>query len=261
MDTDSAWEEWGRSDPYFGVLTNEKFRNRNLTADAKAEFFASGEAHVQHVLDVCRRHFDPVFTPRRVLDFGCGTGRLVIPFARIAAEVVGLDVSDAMLAEARRNCESRGLANVRLQKSADDLASVGGSFDLVHSFIVFQHIPVTRGMQILEQLLSRLRSGGLAAVHLTYSKASFRASGGISPQVTSPITTGLQEAGRRLERGLRRVVRRRLSLKPEMQMNPYNANAILFRIQDLGVREAFVEFTDHDGDLGTMLYFRRPGAA
>lgn len=257
MNTDQSWEEWGRRNPYFGVLAHKKFRSENITDDAKAEFFATGEEHVRHVLDVCRRHFDPNFAPQRVLDFGCGTGRLVIPFAKTAAEVVGLDVSDSMLVEARRNCESRGIVNVQLLKSTDEVAGSIGDFDLVHSFIVFQHIPAARGMGILLALLRRLRPGGLAAVHITYSKKSFRRSGGANPYLTRPISARFHDLGRRLERTLRRAIRH-LPPDPEMQMNPYDANRLLFSIQDLGIREAFLEFTDHGGTLGTMLYFRQP---
>ena len=40
--TDAAWEYYGRTDPYFGVLTADEFRTANLTADAKRAFFAVG---------------------------------------------------------------------------------------------------------------------------------------------------------------------------------------------------------------------------
>lgn len=257
MGTDQAWEAWGKQNPYFGVLADKKFRSENITPDAKAEFFATGEEHVRHVLDVCRRHFDHGFTPQRVLDFGCGTGRLVIPFAQTGAEVVGLDVSESMLAEARRNCESRGLVNVQLLKSTDDVADSIGEFDLVHSFIVFQHIPVVRGVHIFRKLLGHLRPGGLAAVHLTYSKKSFRRTCGANPYLTRPILSRLHGLGRRVERIMRRWIRR-LPPDPEMQMNTYDANSLLFSVQELGVQELFTEFTDHGGTLGVMLYFRRP---
>ena len=42
------------------------------------------------------------FDPRSVLDAGCGTGRVAIELARHGIEVVGVDVSSSMVAEARR---------------------------------------------------------------------------------------------------------------------------------------------------------------
>jgi SAM-dependent methyltransferase len=42
------------------------------------------------------------FTPRSVLDAGCGTGRVAIELARHDIDVVGVDVDASMIAEARR---------------------------------------------------------------------------------------------------------------------------------------------------------------
>src|SRR5690606_30137204 len=100
MDTDNEWEEWNKTDPYFSVLTNPKFRRQVLTEEAREEFFNSGREDINKVMAICRQHLDPAFTPRRALDFGCGVGRLVVPLSRLAAQVVGLDVSQSMLAEA-----------------------------------------------------------------------------------------------------------------------------------------------------------------
>jgi ubiquinone/menaquinone biosynthesis C-methylase UbiE len=99
MSTDIEWEKWGLQDPYFSVLTNPKFRRGEMTAEAKQDFFFSGRYHVDQVMSACRRFIDPEFTPERVLDFGCGVGRLVLPFATIAREVVGVDISEAMLTD------------------------------------------------------------------------------------------------------------------------------------------------------------------
>lgn len=262
VDTDRDWEAWGSRDPYYGVLTDERFRGRNLTPDTRAEFFASGREHVGHVLDVCRRHLDPGFSPGRVLDFGCGTGRLVIPFAAVAREVVGLDVSASMLAEARRNCEAAGLGNVTLLRSDDELSNAAGGFDLVHSFIVLQHIDADRGLRIVERLLARLAPGGIAALQLTYSKRRYRGTRGASPERRGTLGAAIRRAGRRIEAGIRGLVRGgRADRDPGILMSDYDANAVLFMIQELGVGELFAEFTDHGGALGTMLFFRRPPAS
>jgi SAM-dependent methyltransferase len=42
------------------------------------------------------------FSPRSVLDAGCGTGRVAIELDRHGIEVVGVDVDPSMIAEARR---------------------------------------------------------------------------------------------------------------------------------------------------------------
>src|SRR5580658_5668052 len=108
LTTDAAWEQWGQRDPYFGVITNPKFRRAGLTAQARDEFFLSGHAHAEWLMDRIHRYIDPAFTPTSVLDFGCGVGRTLIPLAMLAKEAVGLDVSPSMLLEARKNCDRSG---------------------------------------------------------------------------------------------------------------------------------------------------------
>ena len=111
MTTDTEWQAWGIRDPYFAVLTNPKYRTDALTPDAKLEFLASGRKTVEMVLNACRGYFGAHFAPQRVLDFGCGVGRLSIPFAAEAREVVGMDVAESMLAEARLNCQAQDCHN------------------------------------------------------------------------------------------------------------------------------------------------------
>jgi SAM-dependent methyltransferase len=241
MSTDIAWEEWGRRDPYFGVITDPKFRQSRLNEQIKQEFFESGEANVSHVLATIRKHINPEFMPRAVLDFGCGVGRLLVPFAAVADDVVGLDVSPSMLNEARLNCEKRELHNVRLLTSDDSLSGLSDTFDLIHSSIVFQHIPVQRGRNIFDKLLQHLRPGGVCALQLTYSKACFADTHGSAPPAVSSSESLTPMSSNNAD--------------PVMQMNPYNMNEILFLMQRRGVRQFHAEFSDHGGELGVFVFF------
>jgi SAM-dependent methyltransferase len=250
MSTDSAWEEWGRRDPYFGVITDPKFRSSGLNEHVKQEFFESGESHVHHVLATIRKHIDPQFSPRAVLDFGCGVGRLLVPFGKIADEVVGLDVSPSMLHEARRNCDERRLHNVRLLPSDDTLSALSSSFDLIHSCIVFQHIPVERGRDIFAKLLQHVRPGGVGAVQMTYSKTSLAGTRGVAPPLPPAPSSVLSSDA------FTDIVA--MGADPEIQMNPYNMNEILFLMQKQGISRFQTEFTDHGGELGVFLFFQQP---
>ena len=86
MSTDSDWEMFGKSNPYFGVLTHEKYRSASLTKEAKDEFFETGSAHVSAVFKTIAEKLGRTGGFTRVLDFGCGVGRLLIPFSRLARE-------------------------------------------------------------------------------------------------------------------------------------------------------------------------------
>jgi 2-polyprenyl-3-methyl-5-hydroxy-6-metoxy-1,4-benzoquinol methylase len=249
MSTDSEWEEWGRKDPYYGVITCRQFRRAELTKAAKEEFFESGRVHVDYLLQIIRQYIDHTFEPQSVLDLGCGVGRLIVPFAKIAKEVVGLDVSSSMLAEARKNCHEFGVRNAQLLLSDDNISALRSkTYDLIHSFIVFQHIPPERGRDIFRNLLDHLSAGGIAAVHFTYSKTQYASTHGVAPPV-SRLSSGATST---------RDAVSAPDTDPEMQMNPYPLNELFFLMQNAGVHRFHVEFTDHGGELGIFLYFQKP---
>ena len=262
VSTDIEWEKWGAADPYFGVITLSKFRAANLTPQAKQEFFASGRHHVQCILETCRRLIDPTFAPKRVLDFGCGVGRLVVPFAELAEWVVGVDVSPSMLVEARRNCTEFNLHHIDLLASDDELSMLGEPFDLVHSSIVFQHIDVARGRRLFSRLVELLAPGGLGAVHVTYGKAAFAGTFGQSPP-QAPAAPERSWTQMLIPRWLERkadepVEHKPVNGDPEMQMNSYSLSELAFVLQTAGVARFVADFTDHGGELGVILYFQKP---
>ena len=84
-----------------------------LAADAPAAgvaFYSFGDAETlaaatAELVEVIRSWAPP--QGRRVLDFGCGIGRLAIALADEAADVLALDVSAGMVAEARRRAGPR----------------------------------------------------------------------------------------------------------------------------------------------------------
>ena len=143
----------GGTEPYYGVLTDDKFRAENITEQSKTELLETGRVHVQRVLSIASSHFGTL-ARRSALDFGCGVGRLVIPFAREFEQVTGVDVSLGMLEIARRNCQERDLSNVDFVHSDDRLSGVNRSYDFVHAYLVFQHIPVHRGKRLSASYLN-----------------------------------------------------------------------------------------------------------
>jgi ubiquinone/menaquinone biosynthesis C-methylase UbiE len=76
----------------------------------------------------------------RVLDVACGPGFLTMAFARAAARADGLDATDAFLAHARAEAESRGLRNVEFRSGdAENLPFDDGGFDVVACRAAFHH--------------------------------------------------------------------------------------------------------------------------
>ncbi|WP_158264898.1 class I SAM-dependent methyltransferase [Blastopirellula marina] len=254
--TDQAWKQWGEVDPYFGVMTEEKFRAGNLNDQSRQEFFQSGQQMVDHVLEMCRGHVRPDFDPKTVLDYGCGVGRMAISFARGAESVTGIDVSEGMLTEATANTKQMGADNVRLLRIEGSTLPVQEKFDLVHCYIVLQHIPPQHGLGIFQQLIDSIAPGGIGAIQMTYSRSKFASHNGLPPSRWS-----LKSLWRSLwvESPLRRKFKSWLGLpgSPEMQMNPYHLNQVFFLLQRAGVTDLHVEFTNHGGHLGTFLVFSK----
>lgn len=249
-DSDREWEKFGKDDPYFGVITNDKFHKSNLTDENREEFFRSGGIYIDKVLKVIRDHVDSSFIIEHALDFGCGVGRLVIPLAGVAEEVTGIDVSDSMLAEARKNCEANSVRNVVLVKSDDQLSLLKAGYDFIHSFIVFQHIPVKRGEKIFENLIAHLKDDGVCVIHVTYAKD--HPTKKWVPLIKNHVP---------LARNFINLINGRDFFAPQMQMNSYDLNRLLFIMQKMNIREFHAEFTNHGGELGVVLFFRKPEQA
>lgn len=102
----------------------------------------------------------------RVLDFGCGAGRLSQALADHADEVVGVDVSPPMLEVARRLDVDDRCAFV-LNETSDLGAFPPASFDLVYSELVLQHLPAPVIDGYLAEFVRVLRPGGIALLQCT----------------------------------------------------------------------------------------------
>ena len=71
-------------------------------------------------------------TPRIVCDLGCGTGRMCSLFAKGAAEVIGIDISEEMLMDARENAAVNGQNILYLMQDMKDF-ELYGTVDLIYS--------------------------------------------------------------------------------------------------------------------------------
>ena len=246
-DSDRDWERFGREDPYYGVYADPRFRREKLTPGALAEFFDSGRAHVDAVFAVIEASFTRPFRPRRALDFGCGVGRVLLPLAARCEEVVGVDVSGPMLAEAAKNVAAEARRNIRLSNSDDRLSAIAGTFDLIHAFIVFQHVPPRRGEELVLRLLERLDEGGIGVLHVTFDSEQ-------------PLRSRLVAWGRRslpLFHGLWNWRHGKRFDAPWMQMNRYDQNRLLRILQDAGCHRVELRFTNHFGHRGVVLFFQK----
>ncbi len=251
MNTDKAWEKWGKDDPYYGVFTDEQFRMKNWTENAKQLFFESGEQYIHQMMATIKQYISPDFSPASALDFGCGTGRLLLPLAKRCTSVVGLDISPSMLAEAQKNLADYD--HTSLLQSDDGLTAIQNNrFDLVHTFIVLQHIPPERVLVIFTQLVKAVKAGGVGVLHFTYAKTKFSSNYGIPP------TDFFYRLKQLLVDGKKQLERLVFSnQEPAMQMNMHSINQLYYILQISGVEQVYTQFTNHEGALGTVVYFKK----
>lgn len=139
------------------------------------EYFETGEANVREEIlndmeNICQGD-DPA--SMRVLEIGCGAGRMTKALARIFGEVHAVDISAEMIATARSNLS--GVPNVHFyQTNGSDVTVLPDQpLDFAFSYIVFQHIP---SAQVIE---SYVRDVGR---HLKPGRLfKFQVQGGRSP--------------------------------------------------------------------------------
>jgi ubiquinone/menaquinone biosynthesis C-methylase UbiE len=158
-----AWEDLGRVDPMWGVITWADKRHGRWDP---AEFFATGEQDIAWLMSCAEQ----LALPRQrglALDFGCGVGRLTRPLAAHFEHYVGVDISEPMLSQARmwnRDCTH---CRFVLNTTGDLRAFESGSADLIYSKYVLQHLPSTSLIEsYLREFIRILRRDGLLVFQL-----------------------------------------------------------------------------------------------
>jgi SAM-dependent methyltransferase len=164
----SAWDEHGRDDPLWAVLTWPGTRGGRWD---EAEFFAFGRTELGLILDQVRAVVSGVggsLGTERALDFGCGVGRLTQALGEVFASVDGVDIAPSMIAEAQRRLPAgSGCRFVLLEgEGLDGLHAPDGQpspgYDFALTAHVLQHIDPTLARGYVADLVRALRPGGWA---------------------------------------------------------------------------------------------------
>lgn len=244
-----VWERYGREHPYYGVLTWSSYRGRILNDVSRDAFFSSGYHDVKRMMSLVRRHTGKAGPFDRILEFGCGVGRMALAAADYATTVVGVDVSRAMCDEATRNRDRIGINNVVFTVPGRGLSPDLPPYDLIFSYIVFQHIPVAEGLRSLDRLLDRLKPGGVAVLHFT-----------CHPPGSSRFKVQINYLLHRLPL-VRNIINALYGWglrEPAMQMNAYPFGEIIRRLQAHGITRLTSDLTNHGGWRGVAICFVKP---
>jgi SAM-dependent methyltransferase len=162
------WDQRARENARYYVATgNEEW--------SEEEFYRSGETTVDQYIrndleNICQDH-DP--KQMKVLEIGCGAGRITKALAGFFAEVYAVDISREMVSQARRAV--RDFPNTHIfHNNGKDLSVVRRKWwnrwgigeplqvDFAFSVIVFQHIPSREIIENYVREVNRLlKPGGL----------------------------------------------------------------------------------------------------
>ena len=117
----------------------------------EAAYWRSGEIQAVMLADVLK-------PASRVVDFGCGDGRVTIPLAAAGHHVTGADASAAMLAR----LTERAPDIPTIQSTGPDLAqALGRKTDAVVALAVLIHHGYDDGAAIVRGLAQAVKKGGL----------------------------------------------------------------------------------------------------
>lgn len=156
------FESLAVEDPLWTVLSDNSKRGGKWDPE---EFYQSGEGAIAH-LESRLQELDIFLKGEKVLDFGCGVGRLTFPLAKRFKEAIGVDISESMIATANKNLH-RGKNCRFILNTKDSLQfQKTESLDFVYSDIVFQHIAPRYSKRYFCEISRTLKPGGYFAFQL-----------------------------------------------------------------------------------------------
>lgn len=159
------WSAYGTEDPYYSVLTNHSYKANNITAELTEQFYESGLDAVTNLELVFDRNQIYVDRRWRILELGCGVGRIGEHFCRNFSYYYGIDISSTHLAHAVRRFTEKGITNSQFLR-LDECMEHQIEYDIFFSMITLQHNPPTVMYHFLDQFLAKLKPNGFAFFQL-----------------------------------------------------------------------------------------------
>lgn len=222
----TSWDKLGKQNALWAVLSDK-------TKWGEKEFFETGRQEIEQVLGELDKHGAKV-NFGRAMDFGCGVGRLSQALGQHFKQVVGVDIAESMIRQARdfnrrKNVEFKHVTSGDLSDFDDN------SFDFVLSDIVFQHMRNEFTKKYLQEMFRVLKPGG----HLVFQLPSTPArtwKGFLISTLPDNLLTALRKG---------------------MEMNPIKKEELTKYVRGLGYEVITVEKDTHHKHWHAYFYYLR----
>lgn len=136
-------------------LALERVDPRRRYAGSLGPFLTTSDSLLEPLLDLV-----DVGAASRVVDLGCGDGRLVVAAAARGADAVGIERDPDLVERARRRADDQGVADRTTFVHGDARTAELDEVDVVFAFL-----PVEVVAELLPRVLDRMRPGAVLLIH------------------------------------------------------------------------------------------------
>jgi ubiquinone/menaquinone biosynthesis C-methylase UbiE len=229
------WELNARVDPMWSVLSLPDKMGGGWTED---DFYKIGEQEIDEVLRWMDSHEIRLESTGKALDFGSGLGRLTEALGRRFKTVVGIDISESMIEQAKARGAASEASNIRyVLSSSADLSPLGiETFDFIYSNITLQHLNSDLQDTYIGEFTRLLRPGGVVAFQIPSQPGRGR---GFAFCRRVRLGNLLALAARSLAKGI-------LPWRIKMEFNLRSEADVDALAQSVGLRSAGIGYIDWD---------------
>jgi len=168
-----AWTHEGENQPFHSVLADDRFLPEQLNKFEDL-FWETGLWEAKGVVDHLADLGLMRLAEATLLEFGCGVGRMTMPFAQEFARIIAYDISEPHLVIARERAAVLGLTNIYTVAIGRDVPTEFEPCDVFYSNIVLQHNPPPIIGHVLRKLIHSLKPGGFGIFQVPVYNVDYR---------------------------------------------------------------------------------------
>jgi 2-polyprenyl-3-methyl-5-hydroxy-6-metoxy-1,4-benzoquinol methylase len=164
-DLKKTWLSLGKHAPFYSVMSMDKYLPDNIN-DNLNDFYESSTSLIKLTDSILLKN-NIEFKFNKILDFGCGVGRITNLLSEYGNNIYGIDISEEHLKIARSNVKKNNITFLNYDENYN-FPQIINDIDFVVSFIVLQHIRSEEMKLSIKKILNSLSKNGIALLHIPY---------------------------------------------------------------------------------------------